>query len=554
MGQTISEETAKRNVMRFLSTTDNGVKARGRQDIKLNLEYKAVKDGRVSYYVFNNENGGFVIAAGDEVAEEILCYSATGTFDKSDVSPNFQYWLDEYERQISHALENGVISSDVKTMDIERTDIDPLVRTKWDQSAPYNGMCPKLNGSSVKRVPAGCVATAMAQIMKYYEWPEEAHGSHSYYDIFSEVNRSEDFEGHRYDWDNMLLAYTEPYTSKQANAVAQLVYDSGIAVEMAYWGDGSAAWSEDIAYSLVNYFGYDAGIRQVFHDHCTDEEWAELIYNELMNSRPIIFSGETASYEGHCFICDGYDAATDKYHFNWGWGGSDNCYCALTAVKAGYAKFNYCQDIVFGIQPPLAETVLTINVAAMDGNFSYTSRENDGKTTFTVEYVIMNKTSFVYNATYCDVDVLFTMKYENEETNECYYAAFTDVEANRKSFKGIYPLREDEDGYASYDGLEEITVSDVVVPDLPDGKYKVTLVYKDYLYKDNTDNSLWQEVRTDVGSKNYSMVIIGNPDAIHKLNALPVRERCVSDLTGRMIGDKVAPGIYIINGNKKFIK
>ena len=554
MGQMISEEEAKRNAFRFLSSIGNNVKARDGQDIKLNLEHKAGKDGKVSYYVFNKSDGGFVIAAGDEVAEEILCYSATGTFDKSDISPNFQYWLDEYERQISFALEYGVTSSAVKAAASERTDVTPLVKTKWDQLAPYNNMCPKLNSSGTRKAYTGCVATAMSQVMRYHEWPEVAHGSHSYYDIFSEEDRSGDFDGHRYDWKNMLLTYNGTYTEKQANAVAQLMLDCGIAVEMAYSGDGSAAWSENIAYALVNYFGYDAGISQVFHDHCTDEEWAGYIYNELSSNRPVIFSGETVDYAGHCFICDGYDAATGKYHFNWGWGGSDDCYCALTAVKAGYDKFSYYQDIVFGIQPPLAETVVPINIAAMEGNLYYTSKIKDDKTTFTVKYRTMYGTSFVYNATYCDVDVLFTMKYENVETGDCHYAALTDIEANRKSFKGIYPLREGEDGYVSYDGFEDITVSDVMVPDLPYGKYRVTLVYKDYLYKDSTDKSMWQEVRTDVGSRNYREISIDNPDAIDELPGMSVQDVQVYDLAGRKVTVTPASGIYVINGKKILLK
>ncbi|MCQ2095258.1 MAG: C10 family peptidase [Bacteroidaceae bacterium] len=548
-GQTISITQARQNVTEFLNARSDGSHVKGKRTSQheLVLAYTAVdNDGDADYYVFNDSDGGFVIAGGDEIAECILAYSDEGSFKITELPESFRYWLSEYQRQIAYAKENrDIVPARADTKN--RVDISILTKTKWDQSSPYNSDCPKIKGKSTY---TGCVATAMAQVMKFHSWPEKGRGSHSYFDPDSQSDLYSDFSQHTYDWTNMANMYNTASRPVQKEAVALLMSDCGISVETGYGTNGSGAWTENVTYALVNFFGYDKGATQIMRDYTSASEWDEIIYNELANNRPVIFSGTDKSYQnGHCFICDGYNSTTQKYHFNWGWGGQGNCYCSLSAVQIDRSNdFSYFQDIITGIQPPRDDTKTPVYILAYDGGLNLSENKGENGITYTAKYIYeefgRQITNIVYNHTNRDIDVIFAVKYTHAATGESFITSAKDIEANKVSFKAMYPVVDPSNPA----GVKTITVKDAILPDMPAGEYRVTIVAKDYLDKDYDDISLWKEVLTYEGNDNF-VTLNYIPTDIPKTYAITHDTTERYDITGLRSNPSVQ-GVIIENGRK----
>lgn len=154
---------------------------------------------------------------------------------------------------------------------------------QWNQLAPYNNDCP-ISSTYQERCATGCVATAMAQIMKYYEWPPEGVGQKSY-----------------------SLTITE--TAIQQAAVAKLMYYCGVAAEMNYGiasQGGSGASVRNAGLGLLNHFNYDDALHLIHRMHFDSDDWTERILQELRNKRPILYSGIADSGVGHAFVMDGF--------------------------------------------------------------------------------------------------------------------------------------------------------------------------------------------------------------------------------------------------------
>lgn len=314
-----------------------------------------------TYYIYNiGDNEGFVIVSGDDCVKEILAYSNEGSIDLNNLPPNLKYWLDFYADEINYAIENGFPSLTVETetkKSLKKTGdaLSPLLGDlKWNQGDPYNLLCPLDAGSlSV----TGCVATAMAMIMKYYEYPTTGIGSHSY--TVQSLNRvvSANFGGTTYDWANMTPQYNANSTDIQKQAVSTLMLHCGVAVEMNYTSGESGAIQYKIAQGLINFFGYNPNITVEGRNYCSQAEWEYIIREELAAGRPIPYSGQTTDNAGHSFILDGYDE-NGKYHFNWGWGGYADGYYEITSLSpgsggigGGSGSYNVDQHILLGVQP-----------------------------------------------------------------------------------------------------------------------------------------------------------------------------------------------------------
>ena len=312
------------------------------------------------YYVFNRDtNGGYVIVAGDDLAVPVLGYSDSGAFDVNNIPANMQWWLEQYQQELEYLRQHP---GEARQMAPLTNSVQPLVTTYWNQSAPYNNMCPTYTSSGkTSRAVTGCVATAMAQIMNYHEWPVRGTGSHSYTCNVGGVTRktlSVDFSQSTYQWDKMLDIYGSNSPSDCNDAVAKLMSDVGISVDMDY-GSSSGALSEDVPDALKYYFGYDEGISIMYRDYLGIEVWESMLRAELDAARPIYYSGATSS-GGHAFVFDGYD--TDGYfHINWGWGGMSNGYFVVSMLnprEQGIGSFaggyNSRQAAVIGIQPAVS--------------------------------------------------------------------------------------------------------------------------------------------------------------------------------------------------------
>lgn len=303
-------------------------------------------------YLFTTgeKGGGYVILPADDSAAPLLGYSDSGVLDLTN--PNLAYWLEAYNREITADASN---SSRRPMMRLSRPAIAPMTSTRWNQSAPYNELCPEQNGS---RCVTGCVATAMAQVLKYHNYPVKGTGTHSY--TWNGQTLSFDYASTTFDWDNMTDTYGSTSTDEEKNAVATLMYACGVAVDMSYSPTESGAVSRAMGTALLDYFGYDKGLQMLYRDYYGLSDWEDLVYSELNEGRPVLYGGQ-GSAGGHQFVCDGY-SADGYFHFNWGWGGLSDGYFLLTAldppslgIGGGAGGFNYGQCIMTGVQPPTAD-------------------------------------------------------------------------------------------------------------------------------------------------------------------------------------------------------
>ena len=318
------------------------------------------------YYVFPfGENKGFAIVSGDDDMPEIVGYADHGTYDANNMPAAMAAFLNNYRATIE-AMKQGNASAikniaEAKALRANNTRattaVSPLLGDiKWNQSKPYNNMCPKYDGTKLSAT--GCVATAMAQVMMYWKYPKELKADINEYETYThKLQVAGESKGQKYDWDNMLPTYTNNnYTQTQANAVAKLMLHCGKAVEMDYDEESGAIVTPG---HLAKYFGYDSDLMLNLMRTCfTLAEWTAIIDKELQAKRPILYSGRTTN-GGHQFVCDGSDG-NGLYHINWGWGGYQDGYFDITILNPGQGGigagnvtdgYNRNCNMIIGIQP-----------------------------------------------------------------------------------------------------------------------------------------------------------------------------------------------------------
>ncbi len=301
--------------------------------------------GTTTYYTFVFKAGGFVMVSADDAAKPILGYSHESSFDPNNINPAAKEWFASYDKEIQYIVEqkadnsetvkewNKILANDFPA---KEKSVEPLVETTWGQSSGWDYYVPS-------GTPVGCVATAMAQIMNYWEYPETGAGWHSYtHPTYGEQTAV--FDTTTYDWSNM------PDNS-WSHPAALLSYHCGVAVDMNYSPSGSGAFSRDATFAMANYFKYDQEINFAERATMMPDAWEDLITAELDAGRPVLHSGSDPSYGGHAFICDGYNAS-GLFHFNWGWQGTEDGYFELENLSTNYnGTFNQSRSIVYNIQP-----------------------------------------------------------------------------------------------------------------------------------------------------------------------------------------------------------
>ncbi len=372
---------------------------------KSGIEFRDITEQTefANIYILNT-NGGFVIVSADDVAKPILGYSQQDVFNPENIPANAKSWLRNYCYEIQYAIDNNIEAGEETheawnnlrngaglTPKSTRT-VSQLLTTYWNQSPYYNALCPYDEEEGELSV-TGCVATAMAQLMKYWNWPLHGTGSHSYTseDHPEYGTMSADFENTTYDWDNMPSYLSEGSSSTEINAVATLMYHCGVSVEMMYSAMGSGAYT--ITYdgqldfctenALRDFFGYsndlhgeyrsfeyedENGETQTFVAY-TDSEWLAMLKEDLDALRPVLYTG--ASDDGaHAFIFDGYDS-NDLFHVNWGWAGHADGFFSMDALEpnpggigGGGYQFNMEQTAIFGVMPAYT------NLSATPGNIT----------------------------------------------------------------------------------------------------------------------------------------------------------------------------------------
>lgn len=313
--------------------------------------------GKPTFYVFSTASRT-IIASADDVAVPLLGYIDSGNFDPARMPPQMKSFLESYSAEIAAATASGRIHiTKAAASRAERQAIEPLCKTGWNQDDPYNVLCPVKNGV---RTYTGCVATAMAQAMKYFNYPPKGSGSVSY--GWNGQTLSLDLSATEFDWGNMADTYLGGTTPAQNKAVGVLMQACGYAVGMNYGTSddgGSGAPSIAIVPGLVNYLNYDKATDLVYRDMFTLDDWNRKIYDNIRNIGPVVYCG-SSSTGGHAFVIDGY-SSDDFFHVNWGWGNAYDGYFKLSALNpdgqgiGGYeGGYNYNQTAVVGMRKPVA--------------------------------------------------------------------------------------------------------------------------------------------------------------------------------------------------------
>ncbi len=341
-------------------------------------------NGMITYYTFIFNAGGFVMIAADDASEPVIGYSIENNFDKNNIPPNALAFFQAYSREIKSIVDAGLDNTltlkswnDIKheVFAKEIAAVNPLCSTTWDQGYPYNAMCP---GSD----PTGCVATAMAQIMKKWAYPTTGNGSHSYIPTTHPEygTLTANFAATTYNWASMP---NSAYTSN--TALATLMFHAGVSVNMNYDSQGSWAYSQDVPTALVNYFRYQPSAECKYKAYFNTTNWMNLVKAELDAGRPIFLAGDDNATAGHAFVCDGYNTA-NKFHINWGWGGSSDGYFYLTSLNPSGSNFSSNNVAVIRIQPlsnaPIANFTANTTVPAIGEEVIFTDNSLNNPTSW----------------------------------------------------------------------------------------------------------------------------------------------------------------------------
>ena len=360
VAQAISEPLARQTAQAF---ADANLSAKG----ELTL---VSADG---VYIYNIGNNGFLIISSNTVLPPVLGYSDHAPFPSLDGAPeNFTTWIRHYSDMIDFAVENDIQpepeieqqwNEALKGQFPSRgvTTVEPLTTTHWNQDCYYNEYCPSTGGGwwggPCGHVYAGCVACAMAQVMKYWNHPDVGYGQHTYvHGTYGE--QSANFAATTYQWNQMP---SQIYSHN--DAIATLMYHCGVSVNMNYGPDGSGAQSKDVETALRSYFGY-CGAKYREKSKYDESTWIAMLKSELDLSHPIYYSGSSGS-AGHAFVCDGYDN-NDLFHFNFGWSGAGDDYYSLYDVNG------------YHLQQAAVMNIVPMDIHADDHGIIYVSADGEG--------------------------------------------------------------------------------------------------------------------------------------------------------------------------------
>ncbi len=373
--QHVSSDYAKKAAIAFLKDKKSS-ELRSSTSLELKTIQTEVIASDTLLYVFEEtDNNGFVIVSADFRAEPILGYSTKqGIESRQGLPPALIDLINAYKVYIRDIKKQTLLKSSsknskweevmnpVKLRASQAVIRGPLITTGWNQWKYYNDFCPNAIGGSLNgyngKVPTGCVATAMAQIMRYWSYPKYGVDSHTYTHA-TYGTLSADFTG-EYKWAEMPNAAPPVF----GNEVAKVIYHCGVSVNMDYGWDGSGAYTRNAAESFKKYFKYASSTSYYRKDYTNggigDAQWIQMIKNELDNNRPVLYGGQSASGGGHAFICDGYDS-DDRFNFNFGWGNSGDGFFNIAAIT-------YCLDMeaIIGIAPQ--SIVTTLEKKTINGN------------------------------------------------------------------------------------------------------------------------------------------------------------------------------------------
>ena len=332
---------------------DNVQQAKGKKIVKGTPMRQLMKGSGIS--VFGYDGGGFAVIANDDLLPAVLGYSDS-SFDENVTNENFKWWLNAISEVAEAKVKAGqsVARAPRPSVSNYPEAVPALLTTKWGQEAPFNNLCP-IATDGTGRCLTGCAATSTAQVFYYHKGPKNGMGSRTIYypyGMTSGIAISVDFEKSIYDWNNMIDVYDQNYTTDEANAVALLMRDLGVAADMDYGSDsqgGSGALHEVLAQGLQRYYGL-TDVKYLEREDYTEQEWMNIIYDQLSKHQPIVYGGFTKQREGHSFVFDGYDE-DGLVHVNWGWSGEQDGYYDVAILDPIGYKFSELQEAIINITP-----------------------------------------------------------------------------------------------------------------------------------------------------------------------------------------------------------
>lgn len=368
---------------------------------------KLVKSGggdKPAYYVYHadRQEKGFVIVSGEE-SDDVIAYSEHGDFAPDDIPEHIAAWLKSYEEQVE-ALRSrkAAVYHTAAVYD----EIQPLIKTRWNQIAPYNNMVPSFSYQGVTyQCATGCVATAMAQILKYWSAPLQTKTIPGY-TSWSLSEEMPELPATSFNYDIMKDSYSTNAHDASADEVARLMLYCGQGAKMDYYQNSLAVVTRGL---FSEYFGFNPNSVLENRDNYNCAEWDELIYGELCAGRPVMYSGAKFTNAGHTFVVDGY--RDGLFHVNWGWGGLYDGYYKLSLAKpdgnsgagagAGSDGYTFRQEALTRIQPEFMEpktTNMAMTVSKLTvQQTTYTREKENTNFSIPVTYSVYNRTGNTLN-------------------------------------------------------------------------------------------------------------------------------------------------------------
>lgn len=462
--------------------------------------------------VIGNRHAGFVVLANDDAIEAVVGVSNKPYTNDTNINPAFQWYLRAANAAIASRIASGHGYSGAIAPSAPLPDhVEPLIKTRWQQEAPFNNDVQK--DDKGKPYLVGCVAITMTQIMRYYKYPAVGKGSNSY--TMNGETLSADFSASPYQWDKMLPIYEKgKYTDEEAKAVSELMRQVGISVNMDYKPGFSSSYTMSAQNALINNFRYNPNMNRYTRNYYSEQEWMDMVYKELSEQRPIYYSGNDSKWDnGHAFVIDGYKA-DGKVHVNWGWGGYQDGDFDIGILTPARSNYSYYQDMIVGIQPEQQGAWMS-HLTLYYGS-QLTIEEFSKRAISMGEAKIWNVSSTPVNGT---------------------LALVIEGNGQQRDLKTTNYQADDSQWYS-------ISWQNIRLPkDLPDGDYQVYLRFKD----DRDAN--WQVVRSEYGKPNSVVINIANGTFTIKDNR--TNYDWVTAIEAPTVSDTEAPvSVYDLQGHK----
>ncbi len=449
VGQNVTIEEAKTSAKNFYYERISQYHPQNYNKISIDQIVPVLKNGITVYFIAEINTGGWVMVSASKNTIPIPAYSLKSTYSHINQPSQYKAWVNQYADQIGYAIEKNPVNEKAKlewqrlltddyslinSVSIKNT-VEPMLLSNWDQGNFYNQMCPDDPAGPANHCYTGCVATAMGQLCEYFRWPINGTGSYAYeHETYGTI--SANFEETFYSWNGMSNEVFSPNL-----AVAELLFHLGVSVDMVYGPDGSGMYNHKAAYSMRTHFKYAPETEYLYRDS-TNLDWDSTVLAHLNKGIPMYYAGwSVPNIYGHAFIVDGYQ--TEEYfHFNWGWGGSQDGYFYLEELSPGGSNFNLAQELIINCYPdsinynyPLynsgSDTLFALNGTISDGSGPLNNYNNNQTCSWLISpqsvYDSVSYISFEFNQFKTEENSDIISVYDGPTTSDVLLGVFSGI-------------------------------------------------------------------------------------------------------------------------------